>query len=320
VSREDERIARIAAILGVPRAQLDDAAVVDAPSGKLVLTVDEQVEGTHFTRALCSLEDLGFRATMAAASDLAAMGATPLGALAAWVLPVAGSAEGGTARASDAVADQDAERIARGQREACDRLGALVLGGNLARGPAISIATTWVGAAARPIARSGAKPGDALLACGELGLASAGFRALARGLEAPEVRDAAAAWRRPVARIADGLRMAAVAHAAIDVSDGLALDASRLAAASGVRAVLDEAALRSSLHSATIALAAALGEDPLDLALAGGEDYALLCASSGPIDGFVRVGSIETGSGCVLRGPNGERAVSGGFDHFSQSP
>ena len=314
MSREDDRIARIAAILGIPREQLDDAAVLAAPNGKLVLTVDEQVEGTHFTRALCSLEDLGFRATMAAASDLAAMGATPLGALSAWVLPVAGSAEGGTARSPAALTDEDAERIARGQREACDRLGAHVLGGNLARGPAISIATTWIGAAARPIARSGAKPGDALLACGDLGLASAGFRALSRSLDG--MFEAAAAWRRPVARIAEGLRMASVAHAAMDVSDGLAIDAARLGAASGVRVVLDEDALRRSLHSATIAVARAIGQDPLDLALSGGEDYALLCASSAPIEGFVRIGSIEAGSGCVLRGPAGERAVSGGFDHF----
>ncbi|HEY1958445.1 MAG TPA: thiamine-phosphate kinase [Polyangiaceae bacterium] len=305
MSREDERIARIAAILGIPRAQLDDAAVLAPPSTNLVLTVDEQVEGTHFTRDLLSLEDVGYRATMAAASDLAAMGATPLAALAAWVLP-------------KDLAEDDADRIARGQAEACAALGASVLGGNLSRGPAISIATTWIGTAARPLARSGAKPGDALLVCGPLGLATAGFRALGRGLDTP---DAAAAWRRPVARIADGSRMAALAHAAIDVSDGLAIDAGRLASASGVRAVLDETALRNSLHSATIAVARVIGVDPLDFALSGGEDYALLCASDVPIEGFVRVGSIEAGEGCVARGPRGERPVSGGFDHFDpQSP
>ena len=315
MSGESARIARIAAILGVPSDQLDDAAVIDSPGAPLVLTVDEQVEGTHFTRALCSLEDVGFRATMAAASDLAAMGARPLAALASWVLPVAGSAGGGTARAREDVTDEDVERVARGQREACDRLGARVLGGNLARGPALSIATTWVGTAARPIARSGALAGDALWACGDLGLASAGFRALSAGLVAHEA--AATAWRRPVARIDAGLAMARAAHAAIDVSDGLALDAGRLASASGVRVVLDEAALRAQLHSATIAVGAGLGVDPLDLALAGGEDYALLCASADPIDGFARIGWIEAGAGCVLRGATGERAVAGGFDHFA---
>ncbi len=298
---ESARIARIAAILGIPREQLDDAAVVRAPSGSLVLTVDEQVEGTHFTRALATLEDVGFRATMAAASDLAAMGATPLAALAAWVLP----------REST---EDDVAALARGQKEACDVLGAQVVGGNLARGPVLSIATTWVGTSARPVARSGARAGDGLFACGSLGLASAGFRALSSGLDAPP--EAAEAFRRPVARIAAGLRMATVAHAALDVSDGLAIDAARLAAASAVRVVLDEAALRNHLHSATIAVARALGEDPLELALAGGEDYALLCASPQAIEGFVRVGAIELGEGCVLRGPAGDRTVTGGFDHF----
>ena len=242
---------------------------------------------------------------MAAASDLAAMGATPLAALAAWVLP----------REST---EDDVAALARGQKIACDALGAPVVGGNLARGPALSIATTWIGSTGSgtpPIARSGARPGGGLFVCGDLGLASAGFHALSGGLDTPAA--AAEAFRSPVARIAAGLRMATVAHAALDVSDGLAIDAGRLAAASGVRVVLDEVALRNHLHSATIAVACALGKDPLELALAGGEDYALLCASPREIEGFVRVGAIESGEGCVLRGAAGDRPVTGGFDHFA---
>lgn len=240
---------------------------------------------------------------MAAASDLAAMGARPLAAVAAWVLP------------SSATAD-DVERVARGQRQAVEALGAGagLVGGNLARGPGWSVATTWLGTCARPVARSGARPGDGLFVSGQLGLAAAGLRALTERLPAEE---AAAAWRRPRARIEEGLRMAAVARACIDVSDGLALDASRLAAASSVRVVLDERALRGGLHAATLEVARAVGADPLELALSGGEDYALLCASPSPIEGFSPVGSIEPGEGVVLRGSGTEREVRGGFDHFA---
>jgi thiamine-monophosphate kinase len=304
---EEDRIDRIAAILGAARSKNvtlsigDDAAVLEPIAEKVVVTIDEQVEGTHFTRALCSLEDVGWRATMAAASDLAAMGAAPIAAVAAWVLPATAT-------------DEDVERIARGQREACDVLGSVIVGGNLARGPALSIATTWIGACARPVARAGAEPGDGLYACGDLGLASAGLHALKAGLSAPA---AALAFRRPRARIADGLRMAAVARACVDVSDGVARDAGHIAAASGVRVVLDESALRGYLHSATIEVARACGKDPLDLALGGGEDYALLCASAEPIEGFVRIGAVEPGEGVVVRGEGGDRPARGGYDHFA---
>lgn len=295
---EDERIARIVEILGAREAG-DDAAVLDPITGPVVVTVDEQVEDTHFTTSLLSYEDIGHRATMAAASDLAAMGARPLHAVAAWVLPREGR-------------DEDVFAIARGQRRACDALGARIVGGNLSRGPCISIATTWIGTSANPIRRSGGRTGDGVWVCGALGLAHAGFRALSNGLAAPGA--AASAWRTPRALVEDGLRMAAIAHAAIDVSDGLARDAGHLARASGVRVALDESALRNYLHSATIEIADALGVDAIEFVLTGGEDYALLCASPGPIDGFTRIGTIERGEGVTLSG----RAVAGGFDHFAE--
>jgi thiamine-monophosphate kinase len=311
MSREAELIARIRGILGGTAAAPgvlvgigDDAAVLDRVDGKIVVTVDEQVEGTHFRRDLCSLEDVGFRATMAAASDLAAMGATPLAAVCAWVLP-------------HGVTEDEVVAVARGQRAALDELaaGATIVGGNLARGPSLALTTTWIGACDRPVRRDGARPGDGLWVAGDLGLAAAGFAALAAGTAgAPPA--ALEAWRRPRARIADGLRMAGVAHACIDVSDGLATDAGHLAEASGLRAVLDEVALRKYMHSAIIEVARALGRDPLDLALGGGEDYALVCASDVAIDGFTRIGALEAGEGVVLRGAGGDRPARGGFDHF----
>lgn len=281
----------------------DDAAVLAPSAEPLVWTVDAAVEGVHFRRDLLTLADAGYRATMAAASDLAAMGATPLGLLAALVLP-------------SWVTDADVAALAAGQREAADALGAPVIGGNLARGGELSITTTALGAAARPLTRAGAQPGDLLWMAGPVGLAAAGLALLLGGRAQPEV--AVRAWRRPLARIGAGLAAARCARAAIDVSDGLAQDVGHMARASGVTAVLDEAAIVGpDLRDA----AAACGRDAVELALQGGEDYALVVAlpPGEGLDGFVRIGEVVAGDGSVkLRRADGAVIAleARGFDHF----
>ncbi len=110
--------------------------------------------------------------------------------------------------------------------------------------------------------------------------------------------------------------MSRVAHAAIDVSDGLARDAGHVAEASAVCIVLDEGPLLAQPE--LVAAASALGVDAIDLALHGGEDYALVAASPAPIAGFRRIGEVRPGRGLVLRTPAGERPIEPlGFDHFS---
>jgi thiamine-monophosphate kinase len=312
---ERARIARLATIFGVPlpagvRVGIgDDAAVLDPAVAAgareaLVWTIDEQVEGTHFRRDFLSFEDIGWRSFMAAASDLAAMGAAPWCALGALVLPAA-------------LGDDAFEAIARGQKAASDAAGAPIVGGNLARGPVVSITTTLLGRCVRPLERRGAMPGDGVWMAGRVGLAAAGLRALMEQRESePGLAAAIEAWRRPVAEVTAGRALRTVAHAAVDVSDGLARDAGHLAAASGVALVLDEDALRADprLREA----AAALGVDPLDLALGGGEDYALVAASPTPVEGFRRIGQVVAGSGVSVRGAHGECAATArGFDHFS---
>src|SRR3954447_16225176 len=116
ISSELERVEMLRALLGrtSPAVELgigDDAAILSAQTDPLVWTVDAAVEGVHFRRDLLSLADVGYRATMAAASDLAAMGAAPLGLLAALVLP-------------PWLTDDDLQALAAGQREAADALGA----------------------------------------------------------------------------------------------------------------------------------------------------------------------------------------------------
>lgn len=317
MSSEQARVELLARVLGAGARSDgsygigDDAAVLGAPSEPLVWTIDAAVEGVHFRREWLAFEDIGYRATMAAASDLAAMGARPLGLLSGLVLP-------------NDVDDGDLEALARGQQRAAERLGVRVLGGNLARGTELSVTTTALGCVAEPLRRDGARPGDALFLAGPVGLAAAGLR-LAMGSLAPHTdaaRRALAAFRSPEARIAAGRAARPFAHAAIDVSDGLARDLAHVARASGVRVVLDP---RTFVSEVLVEIAAELGEAPLALALHGGEDYALVVAAppSARLEGFVRIG------GCEARGPeeswlaqvgqdgSTHPLAERGFDHFA---
>jgi thiamine-monophosphate kinase len=306
---ERRRIEMLAGILAAKPGGLevgigDDAAVLEAPgSGKLVWTIDEQVEGVHFRRSLVSWQELGWRSFMAAASDLAAMGAVPWCALASLVLP-------------NDVDDAALEAIVRGQSEAAGRVGAPIVGGNLSGGPACSITTTLLGRCRRAVTRGGARAGDGLWMAGRVGLAAAGLKALEQGLgDDPRLAQAVAAWRTPEALIVEGRAMEGVAHAAIDVSDGLACDAGHLATQSGVALVFDELALLG--EDGLRDVAAALGVSAVDLALGGGEDYAIVAASDAPIAGFRRIGDVREGRGLYLRTAEGERAIEArGFDHF----
>ena len=303
---ERERLAELRRVFadlpttGVTLSIGDDAAIIDVGGEGLVSSVDTSVEGTHFRRPWLSLRALGYRATMAAASDLAAMGCRPRGLLSSLILP-------------DDVSDADLLELAGGQRDACGELDMPLLGGNLARGVALSVTSTVLGQCAPDggLRRAGAQAGHAVLVSGELGMAAAGLHALLAGVDDDDLAAALQAWRRPRARIAEGLLAVGVASGGIDVSDGLSLDASYLAEDSGVAVKLDSAAVVSA---ALTQAAAALGADALELALHGGEDYALLVTAPGVLEGFVRIGRIEEGAGVWLDGAPIEPR---GFDHFS---
>jgi thiamine-monophosphate kinase len=303
-------IARLGATLGPssPRVLLgigDDAAVVGAGVDPLVLTVDASVEGVHFTREIVDLEGAGYRAFMAALSDLAAMGARPVAALSSLTIPGYGS-------------ESDLDDLTRGQAAAAAALGVPIVGGNLSRGPCWSIHTTAIGEAALPVRRSGARPGDLLWLAGPVGLAAVGLRALLGKRPASASLDpGVAAWRRPLARIADGLRLPGRASAAIDISDGLAQDAGHVAESSGACLVLDADLVLGAGGEALLAGAAALGLDPLAMALGGGEDYALLVAAAeAPGPAFVRVGAVVEGAGVRVERGGIRLALPGGFDHL----
>ncbi len=304
------RIARLRSVFGEVSGPIltgigDDAAVL-VSDGTLVWTVDAQVEGTHFDRRWLSWRDVGWRSLMAAASDVTAMGAIPLAVLSALVLP--GDME-----------ERDFDALIEGQAEASRAVGAAIIGGNLARGRDVSVTTTLLGRCGKALLRSGAAPGDGVYLAGAVGLAAAGLRALQQGRGDPQLASAVHAWRRPRPPL-ERVTALSAASAAVDVSDGLAADLGHLAEASAVTVMLDGEAIVASTGAALRGAANALGCDPLELALYGGEDYALVACSPVPLSGFHRIGSVLARSpeGPVLLANAGgaEPIVRKGFDHF----
>jgi thiamine-monophosphate kinase len=287
----------------------DDAAVLDVPPGeRLVVSTDASVEDRHFRRAWLTPGEIGYRAATAALSDLAAMAARPLGLLLAITVP-------GSWR-------DDLEAIADGIGDAARAAGAPIVGGDLSGGRELAITVTVLGTAASPVGRDGARAGDAVYATGRLGGPLLALRALERG-ERPD-----AAYRdrfaRPRARIAEARWLAERgATAMIDVSDGLAADLRHVAAASGVRIVLDPD---------SVAAAAVSGAELAD-ALASGEEYelALTAPRSARVEALeaalgvaiARIGRVEeagAGGGGVELAGAGEGArvdLPRGHDHFS---
>ena len=245
----------------------DDAAVIASDGrGRLVVSADLVVEGVHFDLRYSDLDDAGWKALMVAASDIAAMGTRPAFALLSLAAP----------------AGTDIDQFGAGVAQASAELGCPVVGGDLSLGPAVVASVTVAGFLPEdgrpPLLRSGAQPGDTLLVTGSLGASAAGLRLLGAtrgatpgGASAPEPMSAAltAAHLRPWALVDEGVAARdGGASAAIDLSDGLAADARRLADASRVGMVIQ-----------VVPVAPGATEEE---AVGGGEDYALLVAVSDP--------------------------------------
>ena len=230
----------------------DDGAVMDVPAGsRLVVSTDSTVEDVHFRTAWLSPEEIGWRATTAALSDLAAMGAAPLGVLLALTVPARWRPRLGA--------------LAEGIGLAVGAHGAPIVGGDVTDGDRLALAITVLGHTPRPLARSGATAGDTLYVTGALGGPGAALAAWEQG-GTPSAQ-ARARFAHPEARIAAGQWLAAHgAHAALDLSDGLSGDAAHLAAASGLRCVI-----------ALDAIPCVPGVSPR-AAIMSGEEYELLAA------------------------------------------
>jgi len=265
----------------------DDCAVLEIGGEALVLTHDVMAEGVHFLPDADPV-DVAWKLVATNMSDLAAKGAEPIGVLLGYQL------------------GKDDTRFLTGLGDALTHYGAALLGGDTVggNGPQ-TVGLTAIGrATTRPVpSRAGARPGDRVWLTGAVGGAMIGLEALRAGA------GDSTAYRRPQARLAEGISLAPRVTAMMDVSDGLLLDAWRLARASGVSLALN-----------TAAVPLACPESRRDEALRWGDDYELLFtlpAATDPGVGATCIGEVQAGPAGTLR-LDGRLVESGenlGFEH-----
>jgi thiamine-monophosphate kinase len=268
----------------------DDAAVLRTPKGHVVVSTDLLVEGRHFRREWAQAGDIGRKAAAANLSDVNAMGGTahsltvglaaPADLPVRWVLDLV-----------DGIAEEAA------------LVGATIVGGDLTTASEVVVAITVMGACeVAPVLRSGAQPGDVVALAGRQGWAAAGLAVLGRGFRSPRVL--VEAYQRPHPPYAAGLAAArAGATAMIDVSDGLLADAGHIASSSGTAIDIERAAF--VLADPMQAVGSALGVDPMQFVLGGGDDHAILATFPSGTDlpeGFTRVGTVASGEGVTVDG------------------
>ena len=257
--------------------------------GERAVTQDVLVEGVHFRREWTSWRDLGYKAAAVNLSDLAAMGAEPQGLLVSLALPPETPVE-------------DVLELYEGLNEP----NVAVVGGDTVAAQTAFLAVTALGSSERVPGRAGARPGDALVVTGPLGGSAAGLHALQERLEGFD--DLVKVHRRPPLRLEEGRRLAAVAHALVDLSDGILADAAKIAERSGCRLVVDVDSLPLAERITEVA------DVPF---WAFGEDYELLAAlapDDAKASGFPLVGRCEEGSGVEPRGA--EQLHVSGWDSF----
>ncbi len=304
----------------------DDCAVVDlgrpgeeGTPAPLCISTDLFVEDVHFRRKYFSPADIGHKALAAAASDLAGMAATPLGFALSLMLP-------------DDLSDEFLDQMLGGMAALSQELELPLVGGDLSRGPVLELDVVVFGRPwpwGRLIKRGKAKPGDALLLLGDIGLARAGLAELERKgcCVLQEWPAAIMAHLRPVPRIPEGLALAQITtpdgpavSGLMDVSDGLARDLPRFLGPYGADLSLG----RDDLHPEVAAYFTAHDEDPVEAAILGGEDYALLaCADEKRLPIVLAVmpqarviGRVSATPGVRL---NSGQVLRQGFDHFAKN-
>jgi thiamine-monophosphate kinase len=317
----------------------DDAAVLEPERGALeVVTTDALVDGVHFDTRFVPPDAAGHRALAVNLSDLAAMGAMPRAALLSLLLP-------------DTLEVAALDRLLDGLLALADRQRVTVVGGNIActSGP-LAIDVTAIGTVRRRrvLTRAGARPGDEVYVTGTLGDAAVGLARLrdrfgsaggatkgdSRGGETDAqvsgpMEHCEQRYLRPEPRVRAGMLLGRnrAASSCIDLSDGLADGVRQLARASGVGITIDAAAIPVS--EASRRWHAAVGRDPIETALVGGDDYELLFtvrpAHRGRLRAVLgqlgklpvtRVGVVTRDPAVLLRGDTGVREMPAGYEHF----
>src|ERR1700676_4981193 len=310
-SGEDSLIARYFRPLATDPGAFDlgdDAAILKALGGDIVVTTDAIVEGIHFLPN-DPPDTIAQKALRVNLSDLAAKGATPAG----FVLTLA-------LRTAD---DAWLAPFARGLGADLGRFDCPLLGGDTVSTPGpvvISITAFGRVAPGRMVRRSCARPGDRVVVTGTIGDAALGLDILRGGRVAAALAGDAAAremlvgrYRVPHPRNALVQALRDHAHAAMDVSDGLAGDLAKLCAASGVSAVIDAPSIPLSAAAAELLARGTVG---IDAIVSGGDDYEILCAvPEDRFEAFARAAAIAgvavTSIGTVIAGEAAPRFLDG---------
>jgi thiamine-monophosphate kinase len=259
----------------------DDAAVVTTES-QSIITSDMAVEDVHFKLEWSSAFDIGRKITAANVADILSMGGTC-----------------DYLTASVALTGKETlqwiENLARGMKYEADLAGALIVGGDIARGPKVVISMTAVGHSQSPILRSGAQLGDGLYLSSLTGWSAAGLELLTReiSINSEIAEKALSEFSAPTLDYATDFSHA---NAMADVSDSILIQAQQIAEASGVQLALDQSSIALASEFQELSeLASQLKADVMQWILGGGEDHALL-ATGVNLPG-VRIGSVVAGSG-----------------------
>lgn len=290
----------------------DDAAVIETNNKKLVVTTDSLVEHVHFERSWFTPKQLGERLVAVTISDIAAMGGNPKYILISLTIP-------------PLLPPQFIQQLYKGIGVVCRKYSSVVIGGNISKGNQLAFSATAIGEISKPIVRSGAQVGDALLVTGILGDAAGGLFILRNKLKEKTLIKK---WVSPTPRIEEGKVIAKYATAMIDISDSLSNDLLHLCEQSrvGVTLFTNAILLSKALKKAV--------QNPLDFAINGGEDYELLfTAQKNSVEQIVKEVAKRTKTTVTVIGeiiakeqghwiinPNGTKGklIAKGWNHLQQ--
>ena len=282
----------------------DDAAVINAPDGRVVASTDVLVEGVHFRLDWSTPEQVGRKAVAVNLADIAAVGAVPTGLLVGLACPP---------KTAVGVIDE----LAGGMWAEANRARVGIVGGDIVgTDGSVVISVTALGdlQGRQPVTRGGALPGDVVAVCGRLGWAAAGLAVLGRGFRSPVT--VVNAQRVPEPPYEAGPQAAlAGATAMIDVSDGLLADLGHIAVASNV--AIDVQSDLLAVHQKLVDVGSALGAEPRHWVLTGGEDHALAATFPDPRgvpDGWVTIGTVTRGHAVTVDGKPYEAPT--GWQHW----
>ncbi|MGC8817006.1 MAG: thiamine-phosphate kinase [Candidatus Hadarchaeum sp.] len=296
----------------------DDAAAIDLPGEKcLVVTTDMLVASSHFPPRI-KPEQIGRKSVVVNLSDLASMGAEPLGLIFSVAMP-------------RDLEFEFAARIMKGMEKTVEEYRTYVVGGDLDEADEITIAGAAFGLAKknRILLRSGARKGDILAVTGELGAAAAGLKILMEKIPHRGYEKLVKAQLEPNARVKEGMILAASGHvkAATDVSDGLAANLWHLSRESGVKIVIDREKI--PVHSLVKKFSRQYGYDVDDFALYSGEDFELIFTTPPRFWESVKlalhrvgtratvIGKVVDGKGVFIKiGESTEELEDRGYEHF----